>query len=181
MNEAEAREISTVSHPPFLPCISAEGMSMDVNVAIVGDEGVGKTSLILSAAQRNFRPGEPVTAQPGTSVKVKLVNADCKCICHDSTSRNMEEVNTIIRKCDVVLLCFSMAGPMSLHSAIYTWLPHISKIDNEIPIVIVGCREDEAIVTEAEITVRPAGQCDCSVLLLASFGTTDIFNEAIRF
>lgn len=131
-------------------------MSMDVNVAIVGDEGVGKTSLILSATQRNFRPGEPVTAQPGTSVKVKLANADCKCICHDSTSRNMEEVNAIIRKCDVVLLCFSMAGPMSLHSAIYTWLPHISKIDNEIPIVIVGCREDEAIVTEAEITVRPA-------------------------
>lgn len=129
-------------------------MNMDVNVAVIGDEGVGKTSLILSATQRNFKPGEPVTAQPGTSVKIKLANAECKCICHDTTSRNMEEVNVIIRNCDVVLLCFSMAGPMSLHSAIYTWLPHVIKIDSEIPILIVGCREDQAIVTEAEIAVR---------------------------
>lgn len=128
-------------------------MNMDVNVAVIGDEGVGKTSLILSATQRNFHPGEPVTAQPGTSVKVKLANADCNCICHDSTSRNMEEVNMIIRTCDVVLLCFSMAGPTSLHSAMSTWLPHINKIDDEIPIIIVGCREDQAIVTEAEIAV----------------------------
>jgi hypothetical protein len=66
----------------------------------------------------------------------------------------MEEVNAIVRDCDVVLLCFNMAGQRSLHSAISTWLPHISSVDKEVPIIVVGCKEDQAIVTEAEITVR---------------------------
>jgi GTPase SAR1 family protein len=66
----------------------------------------------------------------------------------------MEEVKAIIRQCDVVLICFNMAGQKSLQSAIRMWLPRVTEIDKEIPIIMVGCKEDQAVITEAQIAVR---------------------------
>ena len=128
-------------------------MGVSVNVAIIGDEGSGKTSLVLSAAQRT-RPGDSVPVLPPTTFRVKLANEECNCVCRDSNSASMEEVKEVIRNCDVVLICFNMAGQTSLHSAIHVWLPRVTEIDKEIPIIMVGCKEDQAVITHTQIAVR---------------------------
>ena len=66
----------------------------------------------------------------------------------------MEEVKEVIRMCDVVLICFDMAGQTSLHSAIHVWLPRVTEVDKEIPIIMVGCKEDVAVITQTQIAVR---------------------------
>lgn len=125
-----------------------------VNVAIIGDEGSGKTSLVLSGAQRAFRPGDAVPVLPTTAFRVKLANEECNCVCRDSSSRNMEDVKKNVRECDVVLICFNMAGRTSLHSAIHVWLPRVTEINREVPIIMVGCKEDQAVITQTQIAVR---------------------------
>jgi GTPase SAR1 family protein len=129
-------------------------MVVNVNVAIIGDEGSGKTSLVLSAAQRTFRLGDSVPVLPPTAFRVKLANEDCNCVCRDSSSGNMEDVTAVVRQCDVVLICFNMAGQTSLHSAINFWLPRVSEINKEVPVMMVGCKEDQAVITQNQIAVR---------------------------
>jgi GTPase SAR1 family protein len=137
-------------------------MVVNVNVAIIGDEGSGKTSLVLSAAQRTFRLGDSVPVLPPTAFRVKLANEECNCVCRDSSSGNMEDVKAVIRQCDVVLICFNMAGQTSLHSAIHIWLPRVSDINKEVPVIMVGCKEDQAVITQTQIAVRT---CPCSMLV----------------
>lgn len=129
-------------------------MPVTVNVAIIGDEGSGKTSLVLSAAQRTFRPGDSVPVLPPTAFRVKLQNEECSCVCHDSSSEKMEDIKAVVRQCDVVLICFNMAAQTSLHSAIHVWLPKMTEINKEIPIIMVGCKEDQAVITQNQIAVR---------------------------
>lgn len=47
-----------------------------------------------------------------------------------------------ISRSDVVLLCFSVANPISLRNCKVVWYPEIRRFCPNTPIVLVGCKND---------------------------------------
>lgn len=43
---------------------------------------------------------------------------------------------------DVVLLCFSIASPVSLRNCRAMWYPEIRKFCPDVPVILVGCKND---------------------------------------
>lgn len=43
---------------------------------------------------------------------------------------------------DVVLLCFSIANPISLRNCLAMWYPEIRRFCPETPVILVGCKND---------------------------------------
>lgn len=46
------------------------------------------------------------------------------------------------RRSDVVLLCFSIASPISLRNCKMMWYPEIRRFCPDVPVVLVGCKND---------------------------------------
>lgn len=53
-------------------------------------------------------------------------------------------INTyfLSRRSDVVLLCFSIASPISLRNCKMMWYPEIRRFCPDVPVVLVGCKND---------------------------------------
>lgn len=43
---------------------------------------------------------------------------------------------------DVVLLCFSIASPISLRNCKAMWYPEIRRFCPDVPVILVGCKND---------------------------------------
>lgn len=43
---------------------------------------------------------------------------------------------------DVVLLCFSIASPISLRNCKMMWYPEIRRFCPDVPVILVGCKND---------------------------------------
>ncbi|KAI2797416.1 Rho- BTB domain-containing protein 1 [Blomia tropicalis] len=71
---------------------------------------------------------------------------------------------------DVVLLCFSIANPLSLRNCKTVWYPEIRKFCPNTPIVLVGCKNDlrhmfrdekfQTLCRERSPFFRPLKECD---------------------
>jgi GTPase SAR1 family protein len=135
----------------------------EIHVALIGDQGVGKTSLILAAAKKPARGQEPTPVLPPTRLHLSWLTAEAFCICHDTSSDGIEDVMVVLRKCDVVLVCFAMNRPASMRSALSKWLPLSMKANKQLPIIFVGCKRDSSVMSDADNAV-------CSESCLAAIG-----------
>lgn len=50
--------------------------------------------------------------------------------------------NDFFPRSDVVLLCFSIASPMSLRNCKAMWYPEIRRFCPDVPVILVGCKND---------------------------------------
>ena len=122
-------------------------------MAIIGDKGVGKTSLVLAAAKKPVRGEEPTPVLPVTRLHLSWLSSEASCLCHDTASDITEDIIVVIRRCDVVLVCYSMDRPASLRSAVTKWLPLSLQANKQLPILLVGCKQDSSVVTESDKAV----------------------------
>jgi hypothetical protein len=133
-----------------------------VRVALIGDQGVGKTSLILAAAQKSVRGDTPAPTLLPTKIELAWDTYHAICICHDTNSESAEEIVSTIRKCDVVLVCFAMDNPVTLKNAIHTWLPLSNSANDQLPIMLVGCKYDISVMTPGHPAVRSSLSSVCA-------------------
>lgn len=105
-----------------------------LGVSVVGDKGVGKTTLLkeLNANSTRIFP-------PGTSCRVLDENparygvkANRTTFCEDTTLRTTDLVNS-----DCVVIVFSFDDRRSFNSAKSVWFPHVVSY-TAVPIVLVG-------------------------------------------
>lgn len=122
-------------------------MKNEVRIVLIGESGVGKTSLILSLISEEFPDEVPLRAEeitiPAdvTPERVPTIIVDCSC--RDQTS---EEISTEISKADVVCIVYSVQDENSIFKIHSHWIPlvHQSQTDDTItkPIVFVGNKSD---------------------------------------
>jgi GTPase SAR1 family protein len=134
--------------------MTTEGIE-SVHVVLVGDQGVGKTSLILGAAQKPVRGDTPIPTLPPTKVHAQWLSSEAHCICHDTDSEQLEETRAILRRSDVALICFGMDRPASLKSAVSKWLPFVLAANKQMPVLFIGCKRDISKTEDSDIAVRP--------------------------
>ncbi|KAH8371842.1 hypothetical protein KR093_009061 [Drosophila rubida] len=129
-----------------------------VKCVLVGDTAVGKTRLICARACNKH-----VSLSQLLSTHVPTVWAiDQYRIYKDVLERSWEVVdgvNVSLRlwdtfgdhdkdrrfaygRSDVVLLCFSIASPISLRNCKLMWYPEIRRFCPDVPVVLVGCKND---------------------------------------
>lgn len=113
---------------------------VECKVGLVGDRGVGKTSLVKKFIGEDFL--KPISACYATPVKhVKTINVDNKKVkytIHES-SDHMDPVSTSqLKEVDVIMLCFNICDPPTLASAIQAWVPALPPA----PLLLVGCQAD---------------------------------------
>lgn len=66
-------------------------------------------------------------------------------------------VTTVVVDCfrsDVVLLCFSVANPVSLRNCRVMWYPEIRRFCPNTPILLVGCKNDLRYICKDEEYLR---------------------------
>lgn len=129
-----------------------------VKCVLVGDTAVGKTRLICARACNKH-----VSLSQLLNTHVPTVWAiDQYRIYKDVLERSWEivdSVNVSLRlwdtfgdhdkdrrfaygRSDVVLLCFSIANPVSLRNCRAMWYPEIRKFCPDTPVILVGCKND---------------------------------------
>ncbi|GIY99214.1 rho-related BTB domain-containing protein 1 [Caerostris extrusa] len=107
-----------------------------VKCVVVGDTAVGKTRLICARAC-NAR----LTLNQLLTTHIPTVWAiDQYRIYKEVLERSYRRF--AYGRSDVVLLCFSIANPMSLRNCKVVWYPEIRRFCPSTPIVLVGCKND---------------------------------------
>ncbi|KAL4617457.1 rho-related BTB domain-containing protein 1-like isoform X1 [Arapaima gigas] len=214
------------------PAAVGRALSMDIDTdyerpnvetikcVVVGDNAAGKTRLICARACN-----ATLTQYQLLATHVPTVWAiDQYRVCQEVLERSrdvVDDVSVSLRlwdtfgdhhkdrrfaygRSDVVVLCFSLANPNSLHHVRTMWFPEIKHFCPRTPIILVGCQLDlryadlDAVNRARRPLAKPIKPSDIlnpecghevakelgvpyyETSIVAQFGVKDVFDNAIR-
>lgn len=128
-------------------------MSSHTRIAVVGDTGVGKSSLIIACSSNIVRASQQDALQKLPETKISLRGGHAG-VCIDTSAVDIEETKLSVRSADVVIICFALDDPRSMESALTFWLPDVTKENRDAPVIMVACKEDVQQLTEEQRAVR---------------------------
>ncbi|XP_026867052.2 rho-related BTB domain-containing protein 2 isoform X1 [Electrophorus electricus] len=197
-----------------------------IKCVVVGDNAVGKTRLICARACNATLTQYQLLATHVPTVWAIDQYRVCQEVCFSNQvlerSRDVvDDVSVSLRlwdtfgdhhkdrrfaygRSDVVVLCFSIANPNSLHHVRTMWYPEIKHFCPRAPVVLVGCQLDlryadlEAVNRARRPLARPIKSNEIlppekgrevakelgvpyyETSVVAQFGVKDVFDNAIR-
>lgn len=112
----------------------------NIRILFLGDEGVGKTSIISTIMSETFPKNPPkkippVCIPPDVFVQYKDINT---LLLDSSTDTTDEE----IQKASVILLVYDVMANETISRLENYWLPKVTDINENIPIILVGNKID---------------------------------------
>ncbi|KAI8616444.1 P-loop containing nucleoside triphosphate hydrolase protein [Chytriomyces sp. MP71] len=114
-----------------------------VRVLLVGDAGVGKSTVITALIKESFVANiqhvvPEVTIPPEWSrerVTTRIVDSSAR-------PEDKDQLEAEIRKADVICIVYSAVDPDSFARVSEFWLPYIRRLGRNVPVVIVGNKID---------------------------------------
>lgn len=134
-------------------------MRKDVRILLVGEPGVGKTSLILSLVSEEFPDEVPAKAEEITiPADVTPERVPTHIVDFSSQEQNEEQLIDEIAKAHVICIVYSVDNNSTIEKVDSYWIPLIHQVvpvDDRKPIVLVGNKSDvlEASSIEAIMPV----------------------------
>jgi len=120
-----------------------------VTLCLLGDSGVGKTSLTDRFSRDTFTEVYYATRYSETEfphvVSGQILDLKLLDTCGDISSQDYAATSLCshaILAADLVLLCYSISEPTSLFSATTFWLPLVKSTAPYTPIMMIGCKAD---------------------------------------
>lgn len=112
----------------------------EIRILVLGDQGVGKTSIISTIMSEAFPKNPPkkippVCIPPDMFVQYKDITT---LLLDSSEDVNDEEIH----KASVILLIYDVTIQETKHRLDHYWLPKISEINEDIPVILVGNKVD---------------------------------------
>ncbi|KAK3776606.1 hypothetical protein RRG08_063310 [Elysia crispata] len=136
--------VSTVSAPA-----SARGSRSAVNqykCVVVGDGGVGKTSMLLRFVQGDFSTEYQPTHFDSFTVSMALGDEWMPCtmtLVDTAGQETYDRLRTLTYyDADVFIVCYSVAYPDSFVNVRARWVPELSEFKPKTPIILVGTQCD---------------------------------------
>ncbi|XP_064111058.1 rho-related BTB domain-containing protein 1 isoform X2 [Macrobrachium rosenbergii] len=195
-----------------------------VKCVVVGDTAVGKTRLIRArACNKQFSLSQLLNTHVPTVFAIDQYRIykevlERSCVVVDGVNVSLRLWDTFgdhdkdrrfaYGRSDVVLLCFSVANPISLRNCRVMWYPEIRRFCPNTPILLVGCKNDLRYICKDEEylrycqerspLVRPVRECDLvmpcegravareigvpyyETSVLTYFGVNEVFDNVIR-
>jgi small GTP-binding protein len=171
-----------------------------IKCVLVGDCGVGKTSLLLAyttdAGSFTIREYVPTVLAPGCSVELVVDDTPvslglCDTVGHSDYECDRLPDSSHYPHTDVFLVCVSIASPVSFESARAKWSAELAHHCPEAPKLLVGTKADLRFGGGETAAVVPPEQGDrlakeigaaayveCSAL--TQHGLKNVFDEAVR-
>ncbi|KAI5481376.1 hypothetical protein MNV49_004998 [Pseudohyphozyma bogoriensis] len=108
----------------------------DVRVAIVGDEGVGKSSLISTFIKSTLPEVTiPPSVSPGLDVTTVIIDTSPR-------PEDRSHLENEIRKAHVVGIVYAIDNPNSFDRVPTYWLPTIRSLGVNVPVILIGNKID---------------------------------------
>ncbi|XP_047156155.1 mitochondrial Rho GTPase 2-like isoform X1 [Vigna umbellata] len=134
------------SSVPCFPAMVGPFSAVDrrvVRVAIVGDCGTGKSTLIAAMASESFPKSVPAVLPPThlphnlypDSVPLTLIDTP-------SSFEKQGERSEELKRADTVVLTYACDEPLSFERLSTYWLPELRKLEVKAPVIVVGCKLD---------------------------------------
>ncbi|GJN94539.1 hypothetical protein Rhopal_007622-T1 [Rhodotorula paludigena] len=124
----------------------------DVRVALVGDEGVGKSSIISSLIKEAFVRLAPRTVLPEVTIPPAVTPGhDVTTVIIDTSPRPEDRSHLVneIRKAHVVAIVYAVDNPNSFDRVPTYWLPTIRSLGVNVPVILIGNKID---LREGQVT-----------------------------
>ena len=150
-----------------------------IKCVLIGDEGVGKTSLLITYTRNKFPEFYVPNILDNCAVNVKLKNETYTLGLFDTSVNYQQDLSNT----DVFLLCFSLDNPASLQNAKDIWFPMIRMHNTKANIVLVGLKSElKNMNTNLGENLAKVLGCkrylECSAKLRS--GISFVFDECIR-
>jgi Ras family protein T1 len=124
------------------------GGGRSVAIAVVGDAGTGKTSLISSAVTETFSDAPPPTLPPARFPAELLNSPDDlgELLVVDTSSRpeGAAATEAAVRAAAAVVLCIDASRPSTLERLRSHWLPEVARLNPGAPVVVAVCKDDRS-------------------------------------
>ena len=127
-----------------------------VRIGVIGDPGVGKTSLITATATETFSDNPPPVL-PDTRLPPQCTPEGVPLRIIDTSSKpeDRSSVEEKIRSCDVIVLLFTLDKPDSLRRVSSYWLPELRRLKVKAPVTLVLAKTDLVQNDQVLHEVRP--------------------------
>ncbi|KAJ0977547.1 hypothetical protein J5N97_013021 [Dioscorea zingiberensis] len=115
----------------------------NVRIVVVGDQGTGKSSLIVSIATESFPENVP-RVMPPTRLPADIY-PDRVPITIIDTSSSPENKAKLIVECqmaDAIILTYACDRSSTLDRLSTYWLPELRRLEVKVPVIVVGCKLD---------------------------------------
>ncbi|RUS16020.1 mitochondrial Rho GTPase [Endogone sp. FLAS-F59071] len=118
-------------------------MRRDVRILLVGDDGVGKSTLITSLIKESFIPNiQHVVPEVTIPPEVTPENVTTHIVDSSTRPENQETLELEIRKAHVICIVYSIDDPNTFNRLPIFWLPYIRSLGVNVPVVLVGNKID---------------------------------------
>ncbi|PKA50458.1 Rac-like GTP-binding protein ARAC3 [Apostasia shenzhenica] len=114
-----------------------------VRVVVVGDQGTGKSSLIIAVATESFPENVP-NVLPPTRLPADYYPDRVPLTIID-TSSSPASKTTFVAECqvaDTIVLTYACDKPATLDRLSSYWLPELRRLEVKVPVIVVGCKLD---------------------------------------
>mmetsp|Transcript_9999 Transcript_9999/g.30532 ORF Transcript_9999/g.30532 Transcript_9999/m.30532 type:complete len:628 (-) Transcript_9999:131-2014(-) len=116
-------------------------MRSHIRIAICGDDDVGKTSIIRSLISETFENENVPDVHPPVNIPPEVAPEPVSATIVD-TSNVSNDVEVEMKKADVVVLVYDLTRPETLERAKTKWLPRMRELQLDIPVILVGNKQD---------------------------------------
>ncbi|KAF9067133.1 P-loop containing nucleoside triphosphate hydrolase protein [Rhodocollybia butyracea] len=118
-------------------------MSEDVRILLVGDEGVGKSTIVTSLIKESFvQQVQHIVPEVTIPPEVTPENVTTYIVDSGAGPQDRAHLESEIRKAHVICVVYSVDNPNSFDRIPAYWLPHFRQLGVNVPVILVGNKID---------------------------------------
>ncbi|KIK57222.1 hypothetical protein GYMLUDRAFT_98845 [Collybiopsis luxurians FD-317 M1] len=118
-------------------------MRRDVRILLVGDEGVGKSTIVTSLIKESFvQQVQHVVPEVTIPPEVTPENVTTYIVDSGAGPQDRAHLESEIRKAHVICVVYSIDNPNSFDRIPAYWLPHFRQLGVNVPVILVGNKID---------------------------------------
>ncbi|KAJ3865271.1 P-loop containing nucleoside triphosphate hydrolase protein [Lentinula novae-zelandiae] len=118
-------------------------MRRDVRILLVGDEGVGKSTIVTSLIKEAFvQHVQHIVPEVTIPPEVTPENVTTYIVDSGAGPQDRAHLESEIRKAHVICVVYSIDNPNSFDRIPAYWLPHFRQLGVNVPVILVGNKID---------------------------------------
>ncbi|XP_061174313.1 rho-related GTP-binding protein RhoJ-like [Saccostrea echinata] len=131
-----------------------------IKCVVLGDDSVGKTSLLVNYATNRFPTTHVPSVFDNYAGTLEMSGKKYHLQLLDTLEEDKDQENSthILPGADIVVVCYSVVQPTSFRNVEEKWAPHLKSCLGDVPIILVGTQTDLRMDCSVQFNLRQNGQ-----------------------